>query len=121
MNLWHKLSPTKQGQQHELEALKLLQSAGLKLLMQNYRTKTGEIDIVMKDKDTLVFVEVRYRKNIQYGDGAATITKQKQSRITKAAQAYIQQYHYRGPCRFDVVALSAQHSPDWIQNAFETQ
>ena len=121
MNLWNKLSPTSKGELQELEALKLLQRAGLELLSRNFRTRSGEIDLIMKDKDTLVFVEVRYRKSIHYGDGADTVTRQKQQRLTKAAQAYLQQHHYQGPCRFDVVALSSQHSPDWIKNAFEAE
>ena len=73
------------GQHAENACCKYLQKQGLKLLSRNYRGKRGEIDIIMQDKDSLVFVEVRYRKNNLFGGALASITpkKQKQHSATK--------------------------------------
>lgn len=111
-----------QGDTAEQLALKQLNQQGLKLLCQNYRCPQGEIDLIMQDKDTLVFIEVRYRKNTLYGGAEASITSSKQNKIRQTAMWFLQQSpHYQSlPCRFDVVAL---HQGDkqgrWIRNAFE--
>lgn len=114
------------GNQAELLALKYLTKRGLKLIEQNYLTKLGEIDIIMLDKKakTLVFVEVRYRKNSQFGTAVETVTRVKQGKLIRAAQHYLQQHaQYQAyVCRFDVVGIESDlKCPEfyWIQNAFE--
>lgn len=111
-----------QGSNAEQLALKQLHKQGLKLLCQNYRCPQGEIDLIMQDKDTLVFIEVRYRKNSLYGGAEASITRSKQNKIRQTAMWFLQQYpqHQESPCRFDVVALhQGDEQGRWIQNAFE--
>ncbi|MEZ5451829.1 MAG: YraN family protein [Thiothrix sp.] len=97
-----------------------LQASGLKLLQQNYRLKIGEIDLIMLDGRTIVFVEVRYRKNNRYGGALHSIDPRKQARIIRTAQHYLQ---YRAPdaqARFDVVAVEGSNHIHWIRNAFES-
>ena len=74
----------------------------------------------MKDKDTLVIIEVRYRKNDRYGSALESVTAKKQARIIAATQLFLTQYKPAGPVRFDVVALSGDDSIEWIRNAFQT-
>ncbi len=105
-------------------ALTHLLGNGLALKTSNYRCRRGEIDLIMVDGETLVFVEVRFRSNPEFGDGAQSIDSRKRNRIITAARYYLLQ-HTRPeqyPCRFDVVSVSSrsgQHSIDWIQNAFD--
>ena len=74
----------------------------------------------MKDQETLVFIEVRYRKNANYGGAAASVTPKKQQRIIKAALAYQQQNSPQSSMRFDVVALEGNDMEiDWIKSAFD--
>lgn len=74
----------------------------------------------MKDQETLVFIEVRYRKNANYGGAAASVTPKKQQRIIKAALAYQQQNAPQSSMRFDVVALEGNDMEiDWIKSAFD--
>ena len=99
-----------------------LQQQGLKPVAANYFCKIGEIDLIMRDQETLVFVEVRYRHNLSYGDGAATVNKNKQHKIKKTATYYLQQHklYDKAKCRFDVVAVSGKSKNDfyWIKDAF---
>jgi len=112
------------GEQAETTALKFLISHGLKLIIQNYRVRCGEIDLIMKDNQTIVFVEVRYRKNSEFGSGAETVTYTKQKKLTKAALHYIQKNSKlsKHNFRFDVISISPKGNNfkiDWIDNAFE--
>ncbi len=104
-------------------ALRYLGARGLRLLTRNYRCLAGEIDIVMKDNDTLVFIEVRYRANTDYGSPLETINHTKQMRILKTASHYLQTHRMRtghAPCRFDVVVVTgAKLSTEWIKAAFQ--
>jgi putative endonuclease len=100
-----------------------LQERGLILLAWNFQVRGGEIDLVMQDKQVLVFVEVRYRQNRQYGSAAETIDSRKQQKLLKTAQYYLQQTgKTHSQCRFDVVSID--HEKDnsltwqWHQNAF---
>lgn len=106
----------------EQAAAKLVAQSGMVLKCQNFRCKLGEIDIIAQSGDTLVFVEVRYRKNATYGSGAESVTLQKRKKIIRTAQIYLQKYleHQQPPCRFDVIDVSGDpwHF-DWIENAFE--
>ena len=96
-----------------------LQTKGLQLVQRNFFSLYGEIDLIMRDGNTLVFVEVRYRKNRQYGGAAASVTRAKQQRIIKTALSFQQQYAPQDGMRFDVVAVEGKCSKiDWIQHAF---
>ncbi len=93
---------------------------GLKLRMRNYLCKLGEIDLVMSAGKTLVFVEVRYRKNNHFGGAAASVTPAKQQKLRRAAHCYLQAKglnESQQPCRFDLVACEG-NDVHWIPNAF---
>ena len=92
---------------------------GLQPVCRNFRSRLGELDLVMKDGETLVIIEVRYRKTDRYGSALESITPKKQSRII-AATHYLLQNKMACPVRFDVVALSGNASIEWIKNAFQT-
>lgn len=104
------------GQAGEDQALKFLLQQGLILQERNFRCKGGEIDLVMKDRDTLVFVEVRKRAASQFGGAAASITMAKQRRLIIAAQVLLQRYKMPPPCRFDVVAIDGAEI-SWLKDA----
>ncbi|MHB0888853.1 YraN family protein [Acidithiobacillus sp.] len=108
------------GQAGEDSALQLLCSVGQQLVQRNYSCRMGEIDLILLDGDTLVFVEVRSRGGSAYGGAAATVTRPKQQRIIRAAEHYLLRHpeHNRRPCRFDVVALDDRAAPQWIRDAF---
>ncbi len=112
-------SPTQAvGDAAEKRARKFLKQQGLKFITSNYRSRYGEIDLIMSQQETLVFIEVRLRTNRYYGSGAESVTLAKQRRIIQTAQQYLQQ-ECPSPwaaCRFDVVSIGA--SMDWIQDAF---
>ena len=102
-----------------------LNQRGLRQIERNYRCRGGEIDLIMRDGKTLVFVEVRYRKHHSFGGAAASVDWRKQQRLVLAAQHYLQRQSVNDlPCRFDVVAVSPGTSGDfsvqWIKNAIET-
>ena len=108
-----------QGVKSEKQALSYLQEQGLSLICQNYYCRFGEIDLIMLDQDTLVFIEVRYRKNSDFGGALASITKRKQDKIIKTARHYLAQLENEPYCRFDTIAIDQQSKlPEWIQNAF---
>ena len=119
-NLSEKLTSRKRiGNEAEQQACKHLQSQGLILLDKNFSTKAGEVDLIMRDGETLVFIEVRYRKNTDFGGAAASITPKKQQRIIKASLAYQQKHCPQSSMRFDVVAIEGDNRRlNWIQNAF---
>ena len=118
---WFTSSKAKAGGRHYSEdlALKYLKRRGLKLLERNYSSRHGEIDLIMQDKDTLVFVEVRYRKHDNYGGAAESVDRHKQSRIANTAESYLQTHPWDGPCRFDIVAIQGKAKPQWIIGAFD--
>ncbi len=108
------------GDQAEQLAADFLHNQGLKLLEKNYRCRFGEIDLILLHKKTLVFAEVRLRKNQNFGGAAASITAQKQTKIIHTAQHYLSMQHNLPACRFDVVLLNelSDNHIEWIQNAF---
>ncbi len=115
------------GQKAEQVACDYLQQKGLQLITQNYHCRRGEIDLIMRDTDTLVFVEVRARRNDRFGSALESITANKQSRIIATAQQYLQQNRLQQNCRFDVIAVRIQTTADsqnhqvsdWIRDAFQ--
>lgn len=111
------------GKQAEDFAAQLLISEGLKLVEQNVNFRVGELDLVMKDKESLVFVEVRRRKHDTFGGALGSITKNKQKRLTRAALAYLQRKRLmdKVACRFDLVAITdinGQLQGQWIKDIF---
>ncbi len=106
------------GQSGEDDALKHLQLHGLILQERNFLCKGGEIDLVMNERDTLVFVEVRKRAQSHYGGAAASVTTGKQRRLIVAAQVYLKRYKMPPACRFDVVAIDGNELT-WLKNAIE--
>ena len=112
-----------QGRKTESTACRHLTKQGLKLLTRNYRSRFGEIDLIMAHRDTLVFVEVRYRNSERYGTPAETVNRRKQEKLRATAEIYLQQHKTVStmPCRFDIVAITGDHGGgriDWIQDAF---
>ena len=106
------------GEKAEDQALKFLIGHGLEPVARNYRCKQGELDLVMRDQQTLVVVEVRFRKSDKFGSAAESVTRSKQSRIIAATQVYLAEKKHGGPIRFDVVAISGNGRIDWLTNAF---
>jgi putative endonuclease len=107
------------GTEAELSALRFLQDRSLRPVRRNYRCRGGEIDLVMRDADVLVFVEVRLRRNRAFGGALASVDGRKQRRLILAAQHYLQSHSWAGPCRFDVVGIDARGECEWVRNAFE--
>lgn len=111
------------GDNAEANAQHYLQQQGLIAIERNFHSRYGEIDLVMRDRQYLVFVEVRYRKHGRFGSGADTITPHKQRKIILTANHYLQK-HYRNappPCRFDVISITGneQENIEWIKDAFQ--
>lgn len=109
------------GEQAENRACEYLQQQGLTTLTRNYHCPRGELDIIMEDGETIVFVEVRFRNNNRFGSAAESITKTKQDKVMTTALYYLQAFpeYADRPIRFDVVAMDKQQTEiDWIKNAF---
>jgi putative endonuclease len=106
------------GESAEEQAHKFLINKGLTPVCRNYRCKQGELDLIMTDHQTLVIIEVRFRKTDQYGSAAETVTRAKQSRIIAATHIYLSSHKADRPVRFDVIAISGNGNVEWIQNAF---
>lgn len=107
----------------ERAAQRELERHGLRLRAANVRYRGGELDLVMDDRDTLVFVEVRYRRGTSFGGGAGSIDAAKCRKLARAAGLYLASHPALAnrPCRFDVVAVAGTaDSPtfEWIRNAF---
>lgn len=106
------------GKSAEDQAHDFLVSKGLKPVCRNYRCKQGELDLVMRDQQSLVIIEVRYRKSDIYGSALESVTHSKQARIIAATQHYLSTLRVDCPLRFDVVAISGNGGINWIKNAF---
>jgi len=108
----------RRGVQSEDEALRFLRREGLKLEERNYTCRLGEIDLVMRDGATLVFVEVRMRRNHSFGAAAESITPRKRARLLAAARHYLAGRRAMPVCRFDAVLIDSDGAPQWIKDAF---
>ncbi|WP_034831750.1 YraN family protein [Endozoicomonas numazuensis] len=126
---WQLKLHNNQGASAENRALKYLSARGMKLIQRNYACKAGEIDLVMLDKETLVFVEVRFRSQSQLGSAAESITISKQNKIRKAAHHFLacHRKHQHRLCRFDALLIknsSTHHDAnpekliEWLQGIF---
>lgn len=112
------------GSQAETIACQYLEKQGLKRITRNFRCKLGEIDLIMKDKTTLVFVEVRMRNNPFYTSALESITWHKRQKCLKTAQFYClkEKLNPQPACRFDVIAVTMQaHKThvQWLKSAFD--
>ncbi len=111
------------GEQAEKASLRYLRGQRLKLVEKNFRCPQGEIDLIMRDSKALVFVEIRYRSNPHFGDGADSVDYRKQRKLINAANVYLQHNPADQPCRFDVVAVSRDNTDHWqfrwIKDAFQ--
>ena len=110
------------GNRAEKMALNFFKQRGFKLIEKNYHCRFGEIDIIMQDKDYLVFIEVRYRRSDKFGGALASVNQNKQSKLRRSAEHYLIR-HKRSddPCRFDILAINGEldkPSFHWIDNAF---
>jgi len=119
-------SSRERGFDAEKACCEYLQNQGLKLLERNYHGRRGELDLIMQDDTTVVFVEVRYRSNNAFCSAAETITASKQKKLRLTAAQYLQQETRLLNGRFDVVAMtkkvrnngSNDYAFEWIKNAF---
>lgn len=112
------------GQQAEESACQHLVSQGLTLLTRNYRCPCGELDLVMRDGQHIVFVEVRYRRHSHFGGGIESVTRSKKTKLIATALHYLQAHRLgnRNPARFDVIAMAPSDDTNgiqWIRNAFD--
>ena len=98
---------------------------GLALIARNFHCRMGEIDLIMREGPQVVFVEVKYRKQHQFGGALASVTRQKQLKISRAAGIFLTRkpLFASRPCRFDVVAISGTTQDmqvNWVRNAFDS-
>ena len=108
------------GAAYEEAAAVFLEKNGVRILERNFRCRQGEIDLIGRDGEYLVFFEVKYRKNADAGLPAEAVGTPKQRRICRTAKYYLYRKHYGEsvPVRFDVIAVCAERV-NWYQNAFD--
>ncbi|WP_174872885.1 YraN family protein [Vogesella oryzae] len=104
------------GNQFEQLAASYLQQQGLQLLGSNWQCRFGEIDLIMQDGASLVFVEVRARADSRFGGAAASISAAKCRKLTAAANLYLSQHRLDMPCRFDAVLFDGTAPAQWLKN-----
>lgn len=119
-------SAYRRGRWAEHAALTYLQKHGLALVDQNYRTAFGEIDLIMRDADILVLVEVRYRNRNDFGTALESIDRAKCRRILNSSEHYIQQHRHLADTqrRLDIVVITGpenNHEIEWLQHVYEIQ
>lgn len=122
---WQLTNLRGKGAQAEALALRFLKRQGLRLVARNFACRYGELDLVMLDGDTLVFIEVRCRGQNPIADAKSSITAKKMDRIRTSAACFLQHHdkHSHRDCRFDVVAISTtdvdgKNRLEWITGAF---
>ncbi|HJC25141.1 MAG TPA: YraN family protein [Candidatus Eisenbergiella merdavium] len=108
------------GTAYEEAAAVFLEGKGVRILEKNFRCREGEIDLIGRDGEYLVFFEVKYRKNADAGFPAEAVGIAKQKKICRAAKYYLYRKHWGEsvPVRFDVIAVCAERM-NWYQNAFD--
>jgi len=112
----------KLGQKGEGLACKLLEQKGYIIISRNFKTSLGEIDIIAKDKETLVFIEVKTRESLQYGQPFESVTSFKRRKIANVATLYLKKLKELPACRFDIVSIyHKKGNPvfELIKDAFE--
>lgn len=124
--MWFGLGRQERGSRAEQLARRYLEQHGLHFVEANFRCRQGEIDLIMHDKQTLVFVEVRYRSQSRYGSAAESVDRRKQDKLISAALRYMQDNPAlaQQASRFDVIAISGEQGKpeiDWHPNAIQVQ
>lgn len=116
-------SSDSKGRQAEELAARYLAYKGYQILEKRYRSRLGEIDLIARQNETLVFVEVKYRRSLRYGRPSAAVGPAKQQKIRRTALYYLRQSRQTDqPCRFDVVELwqeNGRYKVHHYHNAFE--
>ncbi|MTH45752.1 YraN family protein [Intestinirhabdus alba] len=115
------LTSKKRGDAWEAAARRWLEDKGLRFIAANVRERGGEIDLIMREGKTTVFVEVRYRRSSQFGGAAASVTHSKQRRLLQAARLWLARHNGSFDtvdCRFDVVAFTGNSDVEWFRDAF---
>ena len=111
------------GKKGESLAVRHLERLGYRIIEQNYRTKLGEIDIIARDNDTIVFVEVKSRKTGRFGNPKWAVTLQKQRKISMVALQFLKKTRQNSArARFDVVSITRTRGTpriELVKNAFE--
>lgn len=121
MALWKTpVNSRQQGAEFEQKARDFLEKQGLKFIAANQSFKGGELDLIMQQHKTLVFVEVRQRKNNHFGSALESINYHKQQKWLHAANLWLQREYQQSletaDCRFDVVVFEGDDKPIWIEN-----
>ena len=107
------------GSRYEELAAAYYRSLGCRIVQQNFRCPLGEIDLIVRDGEYLVFAEVKYRFDDAFGRGQFHVDKRKQSKIIRTAEWYLMQLGREDlPCRFDVIAIDGEGRIEHIKNAF---
>ncbi len=117
------LSRQQTGAGYELIARRWLEQAGLRFEAANVRFRGGELDLIMRDKQQWVFVEVRYRRDDRFGGAAASVTRHKQQKLLRAAALWLARRNASfatHDCRFDVVAITGERI-EWLPDAFNAE
>jgi putative endonuclease len=110
------------GAAAEQAAERHLVAAGCRVLARNARYREGELDLVVREREHVVFVEVRLRAGERFGGALASVDVLKQKRIARAAQRWLKEHHGERwpPCRFDVVTIDGDGRIEWLRDAFAT-
>lgn len=122
--LWTKATTRKVGEETELFARSYLEGKGLTHITSNFHSKSGEIDLIFREQNTLVFVEVKYRKSAAFGGPLSAVSQTKQQKLRSTAAFYMQQCGINEnstACRFDVIGLLGpltKPEVTWLKNAF---
>ncbi|WP_279051376.1 YraN family protein [Cedecea davisae] len=114
------LNRQQSGAHYEQQARRYLERKGLRFIASNVRIRGGELDLIMKQQQVIVFVEVRFRRNDKFGGAAASVTRSKQQRLLHAAQVWLSssgKSFDTVDCRFDVLAFTGNEI-EWLTNAF---
>ena len=110
------------GEKGEGVAVKFLRKRGYKIIVQNFKTRIGEIDIIARDGETLAFIEVKTRESIEYGRPFEAVNRFKKKKIVNVALLYLKRFKEIPPCRFDVVSIyyeNGRPEVELITDAFE--
>ncbi len=104
------------GSAAEEAACRYLKQQGCRIVARNWHCRYGEIDIIAEDGAVLVFVEVRQRSSGTFGGAAASITAAKLAKMSRSAEAWLQQHRPQAACRLDAVLIEGQQPPQWLKN-----
>lgn len=116
---FQRINPRAKGAQFEQRARQFLEKQGLKFVAQNQSFKCGELDLIMLQGSTIVFVEVRQRQNSHFGSALESVDRRKQQKWLKAANLWLAAQNQSldtADCRFDVVAFEGEQAPIWVKN-----